>query len=107
MMGGSAREDAKVAGASDDPLIRACRAQIADLDREILEALNRRIRLVRELKAHKEGRGLAFRDPAQEGALLEALRRANSGPLPDEGVREVFGLILAWCRSGAEGGNGD
>jgi chorismate mutase len=83
-----------VARLSNDPVVRNHREQIADLDRGILEALNERIRLVRLLKAHKDARGLGFFDPAQEERVLAALGRANGGPLSEEGLREIFGLIL-------------
>lgn len=87
-----------MAGLSGDPTLQDQRAQIAALDRQILEALNRRIRLVQQLKAHKEARGLGFHDPAQEDRLLAALGEANPGPLSEEGLREIFGLILAWSK---------
>lgn len=87
-----------MAGLSEDPTLQDQRAQIARLDRQILEALNRRIRLVQQLKAHKESRGLDFHDPTQEDRLLAALGEANPGPLSEEGLREIFGLILAWSK---------
>jgi chorismate mutase len=71
------------------------REQIADRDRTILDAINARLRLVAELKRHKETHGVAFTDPDQEQRLLEALETANSGPLSREGVRSLFSEILA------------
>lgn len=93
----------EVAPVSDDPVIRAYREQIAGVDRGILDALNERIRLVERLKEHKEERGLGFRDPAQEERLLAALRQANRGPLSEQGLREIFGLILEWTKRDAAG----
>lgn len=81
-----------------DPIIQTLRAQIAALDLRILETLNARIDLVKCLKAHKEAQGLGFFDAAQEGRLLAALRQANCGPLPDEGLEAIFRLILDWTR---------
>ncbi|WLT32723.1 chorismate mutase [Geothrix sp. PMB-07] len=85
------------------------REQIAGLDRAILEALNQRIHLVRQLRDHKTAQGLGFHDAAQEDRLMGHLRQANQGPLPDEGLREIFSLILAWTKRGAvpEGPQGD
>ena len=82
----------------DHPVIREHRAQIAALDLKILEALNQRIGLVKRLKDHKEAQGLGFHDAAQEDRLLAALRQANRGPLSDQGLHEVFSLILAWSK---------
>ena len=78
-----------------DALIRRLREQIAERDRAILEAVNARLRLVAELKQHKESEGIHFVDPEQEERLLGALEAANGGPLSSAGVRRLFGEILA------------
>jgi chorismate mutase len=78
-----------------DPFIERLRAQIAERDRAILAAVNGRLRLVAELKRHKETEGLPFADPQQEERLLRALADANPGPLSPEGVRRLFEGILA------------
>ena len=70
------------------------REQIAAVDRALLEALNRRVELVASIKRYKEERGLAFVDPAREDELLDELAGVNSGPVSDDGVREVFRTIL-------------
>jgi chorismate mutase len=70
------------------------RGEVAAADRAILAAVNRRLELVREIKAHKERSGLGFVDPDQERRLIEALRRENPGPLSEAGVRELFERIL-------------
>jgi chorismate mutase len=79
---------------SDDP-IRRLREQIAERDRSVLEAVNARLRLVAELKRHKEIERIDFVDPDQEERLLQALEQANAGPLSRDGVRQLFGEILA------------
>ena len=78
-----------------DPLIRRLREQIAERDRAILDAVNARLRLVTELRRHKESEGLDFVDPEQEEHLLRALEDANPGPLSREGLRKLFEEILA------------
>jgi chorismate mutase len=80
--------------ATTDPVIRQYREQISDNDLKILEALNKRIKLVQKLKEYKESQGLDFYDPAREGWVLTYLSRSNRGPLSDEGLREVFALII-------------
>ena len=79
---------------SDDALARL-RAEIAERDVRILETVNERLRLVAELKAHKQREGMAFVDAAQEERVLERLVAANTGPLSDEAVRTLFTEILA------------
>ena len=78
-----------------DALTRRLREQIAEHDRAILDAVNVRIRLVDELKRHKNAAGIDFVDPEQEERLLEALFQANAGPLSRDGVRQLFTEILA------------
>ena len=79
---------------SDDTL-RRLRDEIAERDLTILSAVNERVRLVDELRRHKDAEGVAFVDPAQEELLLKALEQANNGPLSRDGVRRLFLEILA------------
>jgi chorismate mutase len=78
-----------------DPLTDDLRSHIADQDRTILAAVNERLRLVAELRAHKARTGLEFVDPEQEERLLQTLVDANAGPLSAAGVRALFEEILA------------
>ena len=78
-----------------DPLIRRLREQIAERDRAILDAVNARLKLVAELKRHKETHGIDFVDPEQEERLLQGLEAANAGPLSREGLRQLWREILA------------
>ena len=71
------------------------RSEIGDVDRELLDAVNRRLELVRDLKRYKEEHGIAFVDPSREAELLEERVRENGGPLSDEGVRAFFVELLA------------
>ena len=83
-----------MASASTDPVIRNYREKISDNDLKILEALNKRLTLVNSLKDYKESQGLSFYDAAQEDWVVTYLCRANRGPLSNEGLREIYGLIL-------------
>jgi chorismate mutase len=81
--------------ASADPLVRQLREQISDNDRAIVEAINRRLKLVARLKDYKASRGYDFVDPDREDWMLRYLERANGGPLSAEGLRDLFAEILA------------
>ena len=78
-----------------DPVVRQYREQISDNDLKILDAVNKRISLVRKLWEYKESQGINFVDPAQEDWILTYLSRSNRGPLTDEGLREIFTVMLA------------
>jgi len=77
-----------------DPFIRQLREQISDNDRALVEGINKRLKLVAQLKSYKESRGLSFVDPEREEWMLQYLSRANRGPLSNEGLREVFEELL-------------
>jgi chorismate mutase len=75
--------------------IERLRAELADVDLGLVEGMNRRLRLVAELKRVKEERGIAFLDPAREEHMLGWLTGENAGPLSDEGLRQLYTELLA------------
>jgi len=79
---------------ADDPVLRGLREQIAEVDRTIVEAINTRLELVAQLKAHKDAHGIGFVDPERERWLQEHLARENRGPLSPEGLREIYERLL-------------
>jgi chorismate mutase len=89
---------------TEDPVIRQFREQISDNDRAIMDAVNKRLQLVAQVKAYKESRGLGFIDPEREEWMLQYLTRANRGPLSAEGLQELFRTILDLSKREVEGG---
>jgi chorismate mutase len=87
-----------------DPFIRQLREQISDNDRALVEGINKRLKLVAQLKSYKESRGLSFVDPEREEWMLQYLSRANRGPLSAEGLRELFEEILELTKREVERG---
>ena len=79
---------------ASDPTVRRLRAEISDLDRAIVDAVNARLDLVAELRRYKASKGIPFVDPERERQLLDELASINRGPLSAEGVRELFCEIL-------------
>ncbi len=77
-----------------DPLIKQLREELTDTDRAIVEAVNRRLKLVARLKTVKESRGIEFVDPDREAWMLQYLTRANRGPLSKDGLGELYAEIL-------------
>lgn len=80
--------------AADDDPIHALRAELAELDERLVEAVNRRLELVLELRRVKESRGLDFLDPAREEWLRAHLAGANRGPLSRQGLHELVTELL-------------
>ncbi len=77
-----------------DPLLRQLREQISDNDRAIVELINKRLKLVAQIKRYKASRGMEFVDPDREAWMLSYLQRANRGPLSADGLAELFQEIL-------------
>jgi chorismate mutase/prephenate dehydratase len=80
--------------ADRDPVVRELREQIARVDRDLLETVNRRLELVRRLREHKAAQGFAFVDRGQEQRVVDRLAQANRGPLSEEGLRELYRTLL-------------
>ena len=90
-----------------DPVIQQFRDKISDNDRALVEAVNARLRLVAQLKAYKESRGIDFVDPEREEWMLQYLARANRGPLSSEGLKELFEEILGLTKREVERGESE
>ena len=80
--------------ANQDPVVRQLREQVTDNDRAIIEAINRRLKLVARLKEYKASRGYEFVDHAREDWMVSYLSRANGGPLSAEGLRQIYAALL-------------
>lgn len=75
---------------NDDPVVQQFRQQISDNDLKIVDALNTRLTLVKQLRAYKEQQGYDFVDPAREERMLTFVSEANQGPLSDEALVELY-----------------
>lgn len=78
-----------------DPVLADLRRQISEIDRTIVEAFNRRLEVVAQIKRHKDEHGLAFVDPDREAEMLEQQTSENRGPLTSEGLRALYAELLA------------
>ena len=78
-----------------DPVMKQLREQISDVDRSLIDAINRRLKLVAQLKRYKDDQGIAFVDPEREEWMFSYQSRANRGPLSDEGLRAFYAELLA------------
>jgi chorismate mutase len=84
---------------AENPLVEELREQIAALDVEILDRVNRRLGLVSSLWAHKREHEQPLRSPEREKWLLQHLLAANHGPLSEAGVRDLQAALLELTRS--------
>jgi chorismate mutase len=85
-------------------VVADARAQIDDVDRELVAAVNRRLELVRRLHAYKVENGIPLHDPGREGSMLTLLTDANEGPLSAAGVGDLLTFVLDLTRRELHGG---
>ena len=79
--------------AQDEFVVRV-RREISDLDRALVELVNKRLKLVANLKRYKDEHGIGFVDLAREEWMLQYLQRQNRGPLSQDGLDELYHELL-------------
>jgi chorismate mutase/prephenate dehydratase len=71
------------------------RAQVDELDRQIVDLLNARARVVVEIGRLKQQSGTPVYAPDREKTILARLRELNAGPLPDRSVHAIYREIMS------------
>ena len=79
---------------AQDEYVTRVRRDISDLDRALVELVNKRLKLVSQLWRYKDEHGLDHVDPAREEWMLQYLHRLNRGPLSREGLGELHHAVL-------------
>jgi chorismate mutase/prephenate dehydratase len=69
------------------------------VDNQVLELLNERARLVKEVGYLKQSRNQPVFVPHREQQIVERLSGTNQGPFPTEAIRPVFSEIISACLS--------
>ncbi|MDP2762656.1 MAG: prephenate dehydratase [Sideroxyarcus sp.] len=77
--------------------LKRYRAQIDQLDDELLRLINQRAALAQQI-GHAKG-GEAVLRPEREAQILQRLLQANRGPLSDVAVRQILTEIISHCRA--------
>ena len=75
------------------------RRKIDEIDRKLVELLNERSHCVLEIGRLKKVDGTALYQPDRERQVLDAVERANRGPLSSAAIRRLFERILDEARS--------
>jgi chorismate mutase len=79
---------------AQDAYVQQVRMQISDVDRALVDLVNKRLKLVAQLKRYKDEHGIGFVDLAREEWMLQYLQRANRGPLSESGLSELYHQLL-------------
>ena len=80
--------------APEDPYVLGVRREISDLDRTLVELVNKRLKLVEKLWRYKDQHGIGHVDLAREAWMLQYLQRANRGPLSEAGLTQLYHNVL-------------
>src|SRR2546421_11166221 len=75
------------------------RAQIDEVDNELLRLLNRRARLAARIGGMKLRAGLPLYDPDREREVLARACRANAGPLDERAGARIFPRVTRETRA--------
>jgi chorismate mutase len=78
----------------EDPYVLGVRREISDLDRTLVELVNKRLKLVEKLWRYKDQHGIDHVDLAREAWMLQYLQRANRGPLSEAGLTQLYHNVL-------------
>lgn len=78
-------------------ILKGCRDQIDAIDEQLLELINARAALAREIGELK-GEGPIYR-PEREAQVLRRLLEKNTGPLSAEAVTAIFRSVMSNCRA--------
>jgi len=78
--------------------ITALRRDIDKIDEQILDLINQRLLLAREIGKIKVSQGNRLVDGARESTLIQRLLYLNHGPLSQEALRHIFTEIIAAAR---------
>ena len=87
------------ASAPTNPALLALRDKIDALDRELLALLNRRMGLALEVGELKKAEGSVVFRPEREAQVIDGMKLANRGPLPNESVAPIWREIMSASRA--------
>ncbi len=82
-----------------DRMLDTLRKKLAECDRSLVEALNKRAELSIRIGRVKTESGLAVYDPVQERMVLDRLQQISGGPLSDRQLVAVFQEVLSASRA--------
>lgn len=68
--------------------------KIDELDLKVVELINQRAAAAQEIGKLKNNTNLPVYEPQREKRILENVKKANRGPLPDSEIQHIFERII-------------
>jgi chorismate mutase/prephenate dehydratase len=75
--------------------ISKLRLAIDEFDEQIMNLINRRLRLAEQIGDLKKEGGIRITDSGREKEIIDRLLQKNHGPLNDDGLQHIFAAIIA------------
>lgn len=71
-----------------------CRTRVDEVDRELVDLLNRRTQIIEEIGRIKKEAAMAIYEPNREVLVFENITAHNRGPMTTDGVKRIFERII-------------
>jgi chorismate mutase / prephenate dehydratase len=81
------------------PGLASLRGQIDTLDREIVDRMNQRAEVARQIGNLKKSSGQQTYDPSREETVLERVTASNKGPLSSDSLKAVYRELISGSRA--------
>ena len=75
------------------------RQAIDEIDDKILDLINQRLSLAKQIGDYKKQGDIQIKDRGREEEILNRLRAKNNGPVGADGLRHIFEAIIAEGRN--------
>ena len=79
--------------------IGALRQAIDEIDEKILDLINQRLLLAKQIGDLKKKGGIQIEDSGREKEILSRLQEKNNGPVGNDGLLNIFNAIIAEGRN--------
>jgi chorismate mutase/prephenate dehydratase len=79
--------------------IGVLRQAIDEIDEKIMELINQRLSLAKQVGDFKKQGGIQITDSDREKEIMNRLLEKNNGPMSGNGLRNIFGAIIAEGRN--------
>lgn len=76
-----------------------CRKEIDAVDRQIVDLLNQRARIVLGLAPLKRAQGVPVYEPNRERLVIDNVDGSNHGPLPDDALKRIYRAVMQEMRA--------
>ena len=83
-----------IAGHSPSASISVLRLAIDEIDEKIMDLINRRLLLAKQIGNIKKKGGIQIADRQREKEILDRLLKKNNVPVSDRGLRNIFSTIM-------------